>query len=197
MYNEYIFIHILYLILSIQQKGGEFYFITTPIINHVQNQFLEIILSFYKKIKFSIYETYQNEYFNVVIHATDFQGISKEELKEFETKYQTFYDAHVASHIQEMFEGKKVKDLHLKSIFSNPISKNLQKSVYDFNTEYYKLFIPGVQNKLDLHEFLTSKSTSKKQKEYVKNEIFKMQYQHFVKTYKEIQKDIKKKNLVK
>lgn len=191
-YKEYIFVHLLYMILSIQKIGGELYFVTTPLVDQVQIQFLQILSSFYKKISLKISQTFKHQYFNVVIHATDFQGISKEELKEFETKYQVFYDVHVASHIQEMFEGKKVKDLHLKSIFSNPISKNLQKSVYDFNTEYYKLFIPGVQNKLDLHEFLTSKSTSKKQKEYVKNEIFKMQYQYFVKTYKEIEKDLKK-----
>lgn len=196
-YQDYLLVHMLYMILSIQQKGGELYFITTPLVNHVQIQFLQILSSFYKKVSLKIYQTYQHQYFNVVIHATDFIGISKEDLKDFETKYQTFYDAHVASHIQKMFEGKRIKDLHLKSIFSNPISKNLQKSVYDFNTEYYKLFIPGVQSKLDLHEFLSSKSTSKKQKEFVKNEIFKMQYQHFIKTYKEVQKNMKNKNLVK
>ncbi len=185
-YNGILLVNILYLILLLQKEGGELYLILPPLVSTVQVQILQIFTHYYKNVSLKIYQTYEHDYSSVCIHAYDFKGISKDDYNIFEETYLLFFKENIEKHVEKIFEGKKLPDLHLESIYTNPISKNLIKKVYDFNNQFYTKFIKGVQNKLDLDNFLHQKNTTKKQKEFVENEIFKIQYQQFIKTYKEI-----------
>jgi hypothetical protein len=186
-YKNYLYIHFLYLILTIQQKNGELYFICHPFETKVGIQFLQILSTYYSKI--SMYKSiHYNNHHDICIYASGFKGISQKELKHFYDSYYPFYEKNIKPHIQDMFEGKKIEGLYLDSIFSNPLNPKLIQSVRHFNTQYYKDFIHNIQMKFDIYEFLKNKKNPKKQRDHIQQQITQGQYEKYIEIIKQVQK---------
>ncbi len=183
-YKGILLLNLLYLILSIQKEKGELYIIMSPINDTLQIQFIQLLHQFYKKITFKIFEKHSFDYYNIVIHATDFKGILPENLEIFKNTYSLFFNTNIIQHIENILKGKKVENLHLESIYTNPISKLLIKKIYHFNIKFYSKFIKDVKYGLDIYYFLHQKTTTKEQKKFIENELFKVQYEQFIKKYK-------------
>ncbi len=178
-YSNILLLNILYLILNIQNKNGELFFMLPPLTNNVQLQILQILSNYYKTITLDTYFNYSN-YYSIEIHASDFKGITKQELDDFYNNYYSFYEKNIEPHIEEMFSGKKIEGLYLDNIISNKLDKKLIKVVSDFNKQYYKEFLNNLKMKIDLYDFLHNKTTTKQQKDYIYDKLFQTQYKRFV-----------------
>ncbi len=178
-YQNILLLNLLFLILSIQKNNGNLIFFLPPLTNKVQIQFLQIISNYYNNVSLDTYFNYSN-YYSIVINASGFKGISKEELNNFYNSYYPFYEQNIYPHINDMFLGKKIEGLYLDNIISNKIDKKLIKVVRDFNKKYYKEFLENLKIKIDIYDFLNNSSTPKAQKDYIYDKLFQTQYKRFI-----------------
>jgi hypothetical protein len=185
LYGNILLFNIIYLILSIQKKNGELYLFNFPFINNTQLQILTILSKYYKNIKIYKYNTYNHRYI-CCIHATEFIGISKDELENIYHQYFSFYQENIHSHIDNIFSGKRVDNLYLDNILSNPIDKKIKNDLTLFNKKFHTFVLNDLKTKIDIHEFINHKSTTNKQKEYILDKLFKKQIEIFNDFYQNI-----------
>ncbi len=178
-YSNILLLNLLYFILNIQKENGELYFILPPLVNNTLIQFLQILSNFYSNVHIEPYFNYSN-YYSIVIRAIGFKGISKEELNNFYNIYYPFYEKNIHPYVHDMFLGKKIEGLYLDNIISNKIDKKLVKVVSDFNKKYHKEFLQNLKMKIDIFDFLNNPHTTKVQKDYIYDKLFKAQYKRFV-----------------
>lgn len=185
LYSNLLLLNILYLILNIQEKGGELYFVIPPMTHHVQIQILQILTNVYEKVEIKTYFSYSN-YYGITIFGKNFKGISKEELDRFRDVYFHFYERDIKPHKNDIFLGKRVEGLYLQGIYTNPVNHVLIKNIRDFNRKYYQQFIDLLKMKVDIYDFLSNKTTTKKQKEYIMDKILQHQYNTFIEESKKL-----------
>ncbi len=183
-YGTILVINILYLILNIQNKKGDLKLILPFLKNNVDLEFLQILKNYYHNLNIETYFNYSN-YLSIIINANDFKGISNLELNNFYNNYDIFYKENLNSNINNIFLGKKIiQNINIENIISNKINKNIKKIVCNFNKKYYKEFLINLKIKIDIYEFLKNKLTNKKQKDYIYNKLFQIQYKRFIEEYK-------------
>ncbi len=184
-YSNYLLLNLLYLILNLQNKNGEFYLIMPPITNFVELQILYIIQFYYKNVYIKTYFNYTN-YYSIVIHASKYKHISTKELEDFYINYNSFYQNYIKSHDQEILLGNRINGLYLDNIISNNINKNLIQIIKNFNKNYYKDFLENLRMKIDIYDFLNNSSTTKAQKDYIYDKLFQYQYKKYLENFNKI-----------
>ncbi len=189
--NMIIQIHMLYLILSLQEKDGVLFYEFVPFTTNVQMEILQIFNNYYDKVYIS---SHNNEYRHkntTSIHCIGFRGIEKEELESFYQSYRQQYDLHIKEKKDEWIRKEKLEDnkivnervkntsfLYLNQIFSNSINKEIINQVSKYYNSYFEEIHQNIQDKIKLDQWM--KKSSKNVQRYIFLTLFNEQYIHLL-----------------
>jgi hypothetical protein len=171
-YNIYMCIHLLYLILSTQKKGGNLYFSNIYIVTDAFIEFIYILNNYYEKIEITnnvqfIYTDF------IVLNCYNFKGIHKFELKNFLKEYYPIYDKYIKNNIN-LYKSNNFDFPYIKSIISNKIPKKFIDSIVNFNKEQYNILEEIIKKRIKINEIYNNNDITIQR--YIFSKIFETQY---------------------
>lgn len=188
--NMYVYIHMLYFILSVQKKDGILVFNLVPFTNLPQIQILQILNNYYDECYIKTSNDFKHKDTSTLV-CKGFRGIEKEELDEFYTSYKEKYDHYVKNKKnlwRRQFKNEnenvvknrvdKSSFLYINQIFSNPTHHQLQKDVFSFYSSYFKEINQNLEDKLIIDDIM--RKSSKEVQKYIFLTLFNQQYIRFI-----------------
>ncbi len=180
---EYIYIHLLYLLLSIQKKNG---FLLLGILHpnsKIQIQILSILSKFYQKVFIRNIPSYINQY-RIVVFAYNFKGINNNILEELNKNYYPIYKLNLEKHILNIWEGNNKYLPKITNIFNCSIKKNIILELNNYNKKYCEFLKEDITIILKLINYLNKLNFSSKIKKYIYNKIIQYQFKNYIKVSK-------------
>ncbi len=177
---EYIYIHLIYLILSIQKKNG---FLLLGFIHprtKVQIEVLSILSKYYKKVFLKKMPTPMNEH-RIVIFAFGFKGIQNKILNKLDENYYPIYTKYLENNKLNIWNGTKINLPKIISIFNYNIDKTLIKNLDIYNKKYNENVVKYIKILSKLNYYLNKSNYSNEIKKYIYNFIIQYQFNLYIK----------------